>query len=177
MNTATRLRRREKNLVTKYNPNGDSKVDLSGLSSTDVVWVRACMGSSDFIKGRFIRLDESTRDWFTVIEVFKASPKQAAAYLKASHFVELKPGVDRVVSYTIDGEKQFLASWGAGTNWSGIGHQAKGLARDAASHYYSTHPESGYKPVTVKLDVNGADLGTYAITIKLNPEYTATEVQ
>lgn len=47
MNTATRIRRNNfgKNLVVKYNPQGDSTVDLTGSQPTDVVWVRTNLGS------------------------------------------------------------------------------------------------------------------------------------
>jgi hypothetical protein len=59
--------------------------------------------------------------------------------------------------------------------WSDICPAAWQLAEDSAKHYHHAHP--GYKPVKVKLDINGADFGTYNVSVKLNPEYTVKEAR
>jgi len=147
------------NRVVKYNPNGDSEVDLSGLKDTDVVWVRTRLGCSRFMDGRFVRLDES-RNWtYTAIEVVQANPVHN-------------------VYYTIDGVREWISGWGLEATWSDIcpaAWQLWQLAEDSAKHYHHAHP--GYKPVKVKLDINGADFGTYNVSVKLNPEYTVKEAR
>jgi hypothetical protein len=164
------------NLVTKYNPHGESKIDLSSLSNTNVVWVKTHQGDSRFMDGRFICMDEPRFWTYTAKEVYKATREQAANYLKINHFVKLLPDVDRVVSYTINDErrKNFLASWGPEADWYDICPGVKGMARDAASHYHSNHPDAG-SLIVVKLDVNGSALGTFRVTVELNPEFTVKE--
>jgi hypothetical protein len=172
-----------KNLVVKHIPFGDSTIDMAGLSQTDVVWVKTQYGNGRLVTGGFIRLDEGDSWKYSAIEVYKASPEQVVSYLKKRHFVELEPGVERNLFCTINGFTEWLAGWGPEAQWFDVSRDLKQYAEDAAkrcianSQKLGMAPHSVYKPIVVKLGVNGADLGTYRVTVKFTPEFEVKEIR
>lgn len=183
MNKTKRPSSHGKNLVVEHNPFGDSTIDMTGLSQTDVVWVKTRCGNGRLVTGGFIRLDEDNAWKYSAIEVYKASSEQVTSYLKKRHFVELEPGVDRNISYTINDFTECLAGWGPEAQWFDVSYNLRQYAEDAAKRYIANNqklgmaPHSVYKPIVVKLDVNGADLGTYRVTVKFTPEFEVKEIR